>query len=99
MVDCRHAGGIDGRDIGRGAPLAPCRNTGWDYMTEILLRRELEPAAQQQHRVALLHRLTRWWVALIAIAIGAIVLQHFVAFPAAPLFVVLGGVLVLAGIG
>ncbi len=68
-------------------------------MTEILLRRELEPAAQQQHRVALLRRLTRWWIALIVFAIGALVLQQYVAFPAVPLFVVLGGALVLTGIG
>ncbi|HMJ90200.1 MAG TPA: hypothetical protein VK530_10310, partial [Candidatus Acidoferrum sp.] len=64
-------------------------------MTELLLRRELEPAAHQQHRAAVLRRLTRWWIALIIFALGALVLQHYVAFPAAPLFVVLGGVLVL----
>jgi hypothetical protein len=61
-------------------------------MTELLLKRELEPAAQEQRRMLALRRLTLWWFLLAAAAVIATVVQLQSPLPAVPILLGIGAI-------
>ena len=67
-------------------------------MTEILLRRELEPLARQQQRYKLLFALAICWGAVAAVALAAFLLARYL-LPLPPSMLLIGvGVIAAVGV-
>src|ERR1043166_5750765 len=92
MVDCRHAGGIDRGNLGRCPAIAPCCcSNGRRVMTEIILKRELEPLARQRQRFKLLIALAVTWCGVAVVIYGVFLASRYF-LPLSPVLLISGAI-------